>query len=206
MRMKYRLVIFDFDGTLADSFPFFIRVFNQLADQHGFKGIDPDLAPTYRSYDARQIMEQVGIPAWKLPLVAKSFISLMRQNAASISLFDHTDDMLLYLANKGVTNHCFRELDNLSFRVPSAFVKPVWLCLRLSSIQIIPNRSRYCAVLSSFCERHCLFIERDFPSHAGQGAPIFLNYFISQPTAGERIHLALGKIGAEMELNEYCKQ
>jgi len=103
MRMKYRLVIFDFDGTLADSFPFFIRVFNQLADQHGFKGIDPVLAPTYRGYDARQIMEQVGIPAWKLPLVAKSFISLMGQNAASISLFEHTDDMLLHLANKGVT-------------------------------------------------------------------------------------------------------
>jgi phosphoglycolate phosphatase len=103
MRMKYRLAIFDFDGTLADSFPFFIRVFNQLAEKHGFKEIDPDLAHTYRSYDARQIMEQVGMPAWKLPLVAKSFISLMRQNAASISLFEHTDDMLLYLANKGVT-------------------------------------------------------------------------------------------------------
>ena len=103
MRMKYRLAIFDFDGTLADSFPFFIRVFNQLAEQHGFKGIDPDLAHTYRGYDARQIMEQVGMPAWKLPLVAKSFISLMRQNAASISLFEHTDDMLLHLANKGVT-------------------------------------------------------------------------------------------------------
>src|SRR5262249_17946722 len=43
MRMKYRLAIFDFDGTLADSFPFFIRVFNQLAEQHGFKGIEPDL-------------------------------------------------------------------------------------------------------------------------------------------------------------------
>jgi len=103
MRMKYRLAIFDFDGTLADSFPFFIRVFNQLAEQHGFKGIEPDLAPTYRSYDARQIMEQVGMPAWKLPLVAKSFISLMRRNAASISLFEHTDDMLLHLANNGVT-------------------------------------------------------------------------------------------------------
>jgi hypothetical protein len=85
-------------------------------------------------------------------------------------------------------------------------VKKVRLCLRLSSIQIVPNRSRYFAVLSSFCERHCLFIERDLPRHAGQGAPISLNDFISQPTAGEYIHLALGEIGAEMELNEYCKQ
>ena len=101
--MKYRLAIFDFDGTLADSFPFFIRVFNQLAEQYGFNGIEPDLAPTYRSYDARQIMERVGMPAWKLPLVAKNFISLMRQNASSIPLFEHTDEMLLHLANNGVT-------------------------------------------------------------------------------------------------------
>ena len=101
--MKYRLAIFDFDGTLADSFPFFIRVFNQIAEKHGFRGIDPDLAPTYRSYDARQMMEQVGLPAWKLPLVARSFISLMRENVSSIPLFDHVDDMLLHLANRGAT-------------------------------------------------------------------------------------------------------
>lgn len=48
-------------------------------------------------------MDQVGMPAWKLPLVARSFISLMRQNAASISLFKDTDDVLAHLANKGVT-------------------------------------------------------------------------------------------------------
>jgi phosphoglycolate phosphatase len=101
--MKYRLAIFDFDGTLADSFPFFVRVINQLAEQHGFKKVDLDLVPTYRQYSARQLMEQVGMPAWKLPFVVKSFTSLMRQNAASISLFEHIDDLLPYLANKGVT-------------------------------------------------------------------------------------------------------
>jgi phosphoglycolate phosphatase len=103
MGMKYRLAMFDFDGTLADSLPFFLRVFNQLAEQHGFRSIDPDMAHTYRSYGARRMMEHVGLPAWKLPLVARSYISLVRQNAASISLFEHTDDLLLHLANKGVT-------------------------------------------------------------------------------------------------------
>jgi phosphoglycolate phosphatase len=100
--MKYRLAIFDFDGTLADSFPFFIRVFNQLAQQHGFKAIAPELVPAYRHYSARQMMEQVGLPAWKLPLVGKSFISLMKQNAASIQLFEGIDDLLLHLTNQGV--------------------------------------------------------------------------------------------------------
>jgi phosphoglycolate phosphatase len=101
--MKYRLAIFDFDGTLADSFPFFIRVINQLAEQHSFKKVDLDLVPTYRQHSARQLMEQVGMPAWKLPFVVKSFTSLMRQNAASISLFEQVDDLLLYLANRDVT-------------------------------------------------------------------------------------------------------
>jgi phosphoglycolate phosphatase len=100
--MKYRLAIFDFDGTLADSFPFFIRVFNQLAQQHGFKEIEPELVPDFRHYNARQMMEHVGMPSWKLPFVAKSFISLMQQNAASISLFEDIDDLLLHLADKGV--------------------------------------------------------------------------------------------------------
>jgi phosphoglycolate phosphatase len=101
--MRYRLAIFDFDGTLADSFPFFVQVFNQLAEQHGFNKIDPDLAPTFRLCNARQIMKQVGMPDWKLPFVVKSFTSLMRQNAASISLFEDVDGLLLHLANKGVT-------------------------------------------------------------------------------------------------------
>ncbi len=100
--MKYRLAIFDFDGTLADTFPFFIRVFNQLAEQHQFKRIEPELVPTYRGFSPRQMMELVGMPAWKLPFVAKSFISLMKQNAASISLFEQVSDMLLYLVNHGV--------------------------------------------------------------------------------------------------------
>ena len=101
--MKYRMAIFDFDGTLADSFPFFVQVINQLAEQHGFKKVDLDLVPTYRQYGAKQLMEQVGMPAWKLPFVVKSFTSLMRQNAANISLFEHIDELLLYLANRHVT-------------------------------------------------------------------------------------------------------
>ena len=101
--MKYRLAIFDFDGTLADSFPFFVQVINQLAEQHGFKKVDLDLVPIYRQYSAGQLMEQVGMPAWKLPFVVKSFTSLMRQNAASISLFEYIDELLLYLTSRAVT-------------------------------------------------------------------------------------------------------
>ena len=69
--MTYRLAIFDFDGTLADSFPFFLSVFNTIADRHAFRRIDIEHAGELRHYSVRQMMDHVGLPAWKLPLASK---------------------------------------------------------------------------------------------------------------------------------------
>jgi phosphoglycolate phosphatase len=100
--MSYRLAIFDFDGTLADSFPFFLSVFNQIADLHGFRRVDTAQAHALRHHDTRAIMRHVGMPAWKLPLASNSFIGLMRENAAHIPLFEGVRDALHTLDREGV--------------------------------------------------------------------------------------------------------
>lgn len=100
--MKYGLAIFDFDGTLADSFPFFIGVFNQLARQHGVREIAAEAVPGLRHYSARQMMQHVGLPKWKLPLVTRSFVALMRQSAAGIAPFPQTDVLLRQLDAAGI--------------------------------------------------------------------------------------------------------
>ncbi|NHZ82234.1 HAD hydrolase-like protein [Massilia sp. CCM 8695] len=100
--MKYQLVIFDFDGTLADSFPFFQSVYNGLADKHGLRRVEGDQAAQLRSMGTREIMRYIGMPAWKMPVVSKSFIGMMSENAASIALFDGVADALLALFDAGV--------------------------------------------------------------------------------------------------------
>jgi len=99
----YRLAIFDFDGTLADSFPFFVRVYNDVARKHGFREIDPALLPSFKGLGAREMMKHVGLPAWKLPFVAGHFISLMRENVAEIKPFAGIDAQLAQLLESGVT-------------------------------------------------------------------------------------------------------
>ncbi|RYY73279.1 MAG: HAD family hydrolase [Gammaproteobacteria bacterium] len=100
--MKYKLAIFDFDGTLADSFPFFLSVFNQLAEEYNFKKIDTASVAEYRHYDAKQIMKLVGLPKWQLPIVGKRFMSLMKDDANSIKLFDGISETLEFLVAKNI--------------------------------------------------------------------------------------------------------
>jgi phosphoglycolate phosphatase len=100
--MTYRLAMFDFDGTLADSFPFFLSVFNTVADRHAFRRIDVARAGELRHLDVRQMMDHVGLPAWKLPLASKTFMAMMQDSAHEIPLFDGIADALRQLHGCGV--------------------------------------------------------------------------------------------------------
>jgi phosphoglycolate phosphatase len=101
--VKYKLVIFDFDGTLADSFPWFSGIVNTLADIYKFKRIEGSEVERLRGYDARRLIAHVGVPAWKLPLIGNHMRRLMTQQIGAISLFAGVDQMLRELAAREVT-------------------------------------------------------------------------------------------------------
>ena len=100
--MRYRLAIFDFDGTLADSFPFFASAFNQLATHHRFRSISEDEVPALRSMHPLEIMRHVGMRRWKMPFVAAHFLRLMREHRAGVSMFAGIPDVLSELATRGM--------------------------------------------------------------------------------------------------------
>lgn len=99
----YRLAIFDFDGTLADSFPWFVGVLNGVADRYGFNRVQADEVDLLRGYDARQIMRHLRVPGWKLPFIANHMRRLMASDIDGIRLFDGVPDMLWALTDRGVT-------------------------------------------------------------------------------------------------------
>lgn len=102
MPRPYRLAIFDFDGTLADSFAFFSEVYNELAARHGFRPVDAEEARELRRLHARDIMRRVGMPAWKLPIVSAEFVGIMRARRAEVRLFPGAAQMLARLAGGGM--------------------------------------------------------------------------------------------------------
>jgi phosphoglycolate phosphatase len=99
---RYRLAVFDFDGTLADSFPFFLDVFAEIARAHGFRELSREHLLALRGASAREMMGHVGMPAWKLPRVALHFRRLMAEQRASIRLFPGVAALLQRLHAAGV--------------------------------------------------------------------------------------------------------
>jgi phosphoglycolate phosphatase len=100
--VPYSLAIFDLDGTLADSFPWFLRTINDVADRFGFRRIaDEDIEPL-RHASSRDILTRLEVPLWKLPAIARHARRLKAEAAAEISLFAGVETMLRTLADNGV--------------------------------------------------------------------------------------------------------
>ncbi len=100
--MNYKLIIFDFDGTLADSFPWLTRVVNTIADKYRFKKLEPAEYDIIRGYEADKILKYLGVPSWKMPLIANHVRILMAQDIQQIPLFKGVDSLLRRLADKGM--------------------------------------------------------------------------------------------------------
>ena len=98
--MKYKLVIFDFDGTLADSFPWFIKALNKAADKFHFRHCDESEAEHLRSLDIKAIMKKLKISFWKAPMIVAYMRSNMTKDIANMKLFEGISTLLEYLAGK----------------------------------------------------------------------------------------------------------
>jgi phosphoglycolate phosphatase len=96
--MPYSLVIFDLDGTLADSFPWFKRNVNAVAERYRFRQVAEEDIEALRHASTREILDHLEVPRWKLPLIARHVRKLKAAQAASIPLFEGVVPMLDTLA------------------------------------------------------------------------------------------------------------
>ena len=99
--LPYSLVIFDLDGTLADSFPWFRHHVNGVADRFGFRRIADEDVESLRHAGSREILARLEVPTWKLPAIARHMRRLKGQHLADIPLFDGTEAMLRTLSEAG---------------------------------------------------------------------------------------------------------
>jgi phosphoglycolate phosphatase len=99
---RFDLAIFDFDGTLADSAAWFRSVINHVALRYGFRQVTDEQLDDLRGRPSADIIRYLGVPAWKIPLIANYMRRLIARDAHQIKLFDGIEALLSSLAECGV--------------------------------------------------------------------------------------------------------
>lgn len=102
MTPRYRLVIFDFDGTLADSGDWFVSIVDTLAERFKFRSVGAEEVEMLRGRTSSEVIRYLGIPRWKLPAIGRYVHALLAQQTDRIALFDGIGEVLRQLSEQGV--------------------------------------------------------------------------------------------------------
>ncbi len=97
--MPFKLVVFDFDGTLVDSLLTALDIFNRFAAKYRYKPIENPEA--VRSMTTRQFMKHHGISLWRLPRLVRKFHAAVAGEAEKLKLYPGLVEVLAGLQESG---------------------------------------------------------------------------------------------------------
>jgi len=92
--MIYRSLVFDFDGTIADTLGETLRIYNQLAPEHGLRKVDESEVEELRHMSLIELLEHVQIPKRKVPSLISKGTKIMRSNITELPLIKGMREMI----------------------------------------------------------------------------------------------------------------
>jgi phosphoglycolate phosphatase len=99
--MGRALVIFDFDGTVADSFAESLLAYNRVAPRLRLRRVKEDEVPELRRMSGGRLMQALGIPMWKLPRLMISVRADLLDHFHSVKPIAGIGEALQDLADAG---------------------------------------------------------------------------------------------------------
>ena len=97
-----RLILFDFDGTLADTFAWFRAQLPDLIARHRLSAAALADLEALRGAHGREVMRRLGVRWWQMPSIASDLRARMARDVAGIRLFPGVGEALENLAVRGV--------------------------------------------------------------------------------------------------------
>ena len=99
--MTIKLVLFDFDGTIADSRATFVKIANRLAPRFGYKTITELELKKLTNLSSQEIIQQANISKLKLLCILRKIRQEFSQEVQSLKPITQIDSSLFALRNAG---------------------------------------------------------------------------------------------------------
>jgi len=96
-----KLLIFDFDGTIADTPIYLVTIMNKLAERYGYKTVEPHEHEILRGMSARQVARHLNISFFKLPLLVRRFRQEVRREIDALQPVRGMIALITRLRQKG---------------------------------------------------------------------------------------------------------
>ncbi|WP_310482159.1 HAD-IA family hydrolase [Chamaesiphon sp. VAR_48_metabat_403] len=103
MRNNSKLIIFDFDGTLADTLGALLRISNRLAPEFGYPQIGDEQLASLKYLSSWEIIKLSKVALWKLPFLLKRVKEEFPGEVRNVRLFPGAIELLNTLKMQGYT-------------------------------------------------------------------------------------------------------
>ena len=101
MSRERQTILFDFDGTLAETMMLIFKVFNRLADTYGYRSLEESEIESVRHFTIQEFIEHIGVAHWKVPIIAIHARRLMHQEIHEVHPPEGLAEVLTRLHESG---------------------------------------------------------------------------------------------------------
>ena len=99
--MTTKVIIFDFDGTIADTVDALVSIANNLAVEFNYAQITPEEFVILKSLTSKEIFKYCGIPLFKIPFLLKKVKKELKNKIPELKPIQGIPEALVELKNDG---------------------------------------------------------------------------------------------------------
>ncbi|MEC4882816.1 MAG: HAD-IA family hydrolase [Scytonema sp. PMC 1070.18] len=99
--MTQKVIIFDFDGTIADTVDALVSIANRLAKEFGYVQITQEELALLKNLSSREIIKYSGISIFKIPFLVKKVKSELKNKIKELKPIPGIQEALITLNYEG---------------------------------------------------------------------------------------------------------
>lgn len=99
--MTVKVIVFDFDGTIADTYDAFVEIVNRLSGEFGYRPVSEAELAAYKHLSSRELVKKSEIPLVKIPFILRRVKGELSQKMQHLKPIAGMDTCLHDLTRQG---------------------------------------------------------------------------------------------------------